>query len=59
LRLCIRILINWNTSKSQKEIVHIYINDAQQLRPDMCHVPPVDLEELERWIAQYMETHEG
>ncbi len=51
---CIRILINWNTCKSQKEIAHIYIKEAIQLRPDLCKLPPVDFDELEKWIADYM-----
>jgi chorismate mutase len=55
---CIRILINWNTNKAQKEIVHTYINDAKQLRPDLSQLPPIDNDELERWIAEYMENHE-
>lgn len=55
---CIRILVNWNTEKTQKEIRHAYVNDAQQLRPDLCQLPPVDHEELERWISEYIETHE-
>ena len=53
---CVRILINWNTCKSQKSIAHIYIKEAIQLRPDLCKLPPVDFDELEAWIAQYM-TH--
>ena len=52
--LCVRILINWNTDKSQKDIVHIYIKDAIQLRPDLCDLPPVDFDELETWIAAQM-----
>ena len=51
---CVRILVNWNTDKSQKEVVHVYIRNAVQLRPDLCKLPPVDFEELELWIAQYM-----
>jgi chorismate mutase len=58
LQRCIRILINWNTHKSQREIQHIYINDAVRLRPDLSKLPPVDLEELEAWIAQQMAEHE-
>jgi chorismate mutase len=34
LSRCIRILIHWNTPKSQAEIKHIYIKGAQNLRPD-------------------------
>ena len=55
---CIRVLVNWNTEKAQKEIVHAYVDDAQQLRPDLCQLPPVDKEELEGWISEYIETHE-
>ena len=55
---CIRILINWNTNKSQKDITHIYIKDAVQLRPDLYRLPPVDFEELETWIADYMASSE-
>jgi chorismate mutase len=55
---CIRLLVNWNTDKSQEEIIHIYVNDAKQLRPDLNQLSPVDNEELERWIAEYMEHHE-
>lgn len=33
--LCIRILMHVNCDIPQKEIVHIYQNDAVQLRPDL------------------------
>jgi chorismate mutase len=52
LARCVRILIHWNTIKSQQEIVHVYIRGAAALRPDLCHLPPVDWEELEAWIAE-------
>ena len=55
---CVRILVFWNTEKSQKEIVHIYIKEAKNLRPDLSRLPPVDWEELERWIAEHMAEHE-
>lgn len=32
---CIRVLIHWNTSLPQKEIHHVYLHDAGQLRPDL------------------------
>ncbi|MEL6897201.1 MAG: chorismate mutase [Planctomycetota bacterium] len=47
---CIRILLNWNTSRDQSQIQHVYIRDAERLRPDLCDLPPVDFEELEQWI---------
>lgn len=31
---CIRVLIHWNTAKTQREIKHIYIRGAQHLRPE-------------------------
>lgn len=34
LPMCIRVLIHWNTPKSQSEIKHVYIRGAQNLRPD-------------------------
>ena len=56
---CVRILINWNTHKPQKAIAHIYIKEAIQLRPDLCKLPPVDFDELEAWIVEYMTSHDG
>jgi len=32
---CIRMMVTVNTEKSQREIVHVYLNDAVQLRPDL------------------------
>jgi chorismate mutase len=32
---CIRILIHWNTTRQLDEIVHVYLNEARQLRPDL------------------------
>jgi len=58
LKSCIRILVNWNTPKSQREIVHVYIKEAKSLRPDLSGLPPVDFEELESWIAKYMAGHD-
>jgi chorismate mutase len=52
LRRCIRILVHWNTQKSPGEIVHVYVKEASHLRPDRSQLPPVDWEELERWIAE-------
>jgi chorismate mutase len=39
---CIRILIHWNTSRRANEIVHIYLRDAQSLRPELAQTstPP-------------------
>jgi chorismate mutase len=34
---CIRVLIHWNTDKSQHEIKHVYLNEAIKLRPDLVN----------------------
>jgi chorismate mutase len=52
---CIRILIHWNTETPQSQIQHVYIRNAKRLRPDLSKLPPVDFEELETWIEEYME----
>ncbi len=52
LRMCIRILLHWNTDKTADEIVHIYIRGAKKLRPDISQLPPVDWDDLNRWIEQ-------
>jgi chorismate mutase len=56
---CIRILVHWNTAKTQQEIRHVYIKEAARLRPDLCKLPPVDFAELEAWIAEQMKTIAG
>lgn len=32
---CIRVMMTVNTTKAQKDIQHIYLNDAIKLRPDL------------------------
>ena len=34
LQSCVRVLIHWNTTRTQSEIKHIYIRGARNLRPD-------------------------
>lgn len=53
---CIRILLLWNTTKSQSEIEHIYVREAVKLRPDLSTLPPVDWEELEAWIQTQLQS---
>jgi chorismate mutase len=54
MQKCVRILIHWNTDKTADEIVHVYIKDAVRLRPDLSKLPPVDWDELERWIESQL-----
>ncbi|MEO1615748.1 MAG: chorismate mutase [Planctomycetota bacterium] len=56
LPLCIRVLLHWNTDKAQSEIQHFYLHDAVKLRPDLSKLPPVDFEELERWIESQLNS---
>lgn len=51
---CIRILLHWNTERSQQEIHHIYLGAAQSLRPDKSITEEVDMAELQRWIEEQM-----
>jgi chorismate mutase len=32
---CIRVLLHLNTDKTQADMVHVYLNEARRLRPDM------------------------
>ena len=34
LTMCIRVMIHWNTDKSQADIQHVYLKDAKSLRPE-------------------------
>lgn len=53
---CVRILVHWNTSKDQNEIHHVYIHDAMALRPDLSKLPPVDWDELDKWISEQIKS---
>ena len=51
---CIRVLLHWNTDKPADQIVHVYIKEAAGLRPDRSKLPPVDWNELEKWITEHL-----
>jgi chorismate mutase len=55
LKQCVRVLLHWNTEKAADEVVHVYIKGAERLRPDLTKLPPVDWEELERWIGGHLD----
>jgi len=50
--LVIRVMMHWNTSKSQKEIHHIYLGETVKLRPDKVHVPAISDEEIENYMLE-------
>ena len=52
--LCIRILIHWNTETPQSEIQHVYMNEAQILRPDKSLAAEIDMQELNLWIDEQL-----
>lgn len=35
LKMCVRVLIHWNTSKSNHELKHAFLRGAMALRPDL------------------------
>jgi chorismate mutase len=51
---CVRILIHWNTEKPARDIVHVYVKGAVNLRPDRANLPAVNWHELEGWIHEQM-----
>ena len=38
LPMCIRVMLHVNTDKRQDEIVHVYLDGAQVLRPDLPRI---------------------
>ena len=58
LPLCIRVLLHWNTEKTQDDVHHVYIHKAVKLRPDLSKLPPVDWDELENWISHNISSSE-
>jgi chorismate mutase len=36
LPMCIRVLIHWNTDRTQSAIQHVYLRNAVKLRPDLA-----------------------
>lgn len=55
LPLCVRILLHWNTDKTQPEIQHVYLREAQTLRPDQTLILSAqDRAELNAWIEEQL-----
>lgn len=52
---CIRILLHWNTDKSQQAIQHVYLREARALRPDKRIIlSEQDMQELNAWIEEQL-----
>ena len=57
---CIRVLIHWNTATPQHDIQHVYLKEAQALRPDKTVLlSSVDMAELNRWIEEQLKAWRG
>jgi chorismate mutase len=39
LKMCVRILLHWNTTVAASDVQHIYIRGAVNLRPDRAYHP--------------------
>lgn len=57
LAQCVRVLVHWNTPKTQCEVQHVYMGGASALRPDLLKVPEADLAELDAWISAQMRSN--
>jgi chorismate mutase len=54
------VLIHWNTETPQDRIQHVYLKEAQSLRPDKTIVlSSVDMAELHRWIEEQLKSWRG
>lgn len=42
LKMCIRVLVHWNTTKAQDEIKHAFLGGAVALRPDLFPQTPAE-----------------
>lgn len=50
LAQCVRVLIHWNTTRTQSEISHIYLREAKSLRPDRQNVQlvrPIQVDQIQ------------
>lgn len=48
LKRCIRILLHWNTTRSAREIQHVYLKEAVSLRPDLQAVDGLPFKETQK-----------
>jgi chorismate mutase len=45
---CIRVLLHWNTTRSAREIIHVYLREAKGLRPDRKTIPEIPETEIQK-----------
>lgn len=51
LSMCIRVMVMWNTTKKQDEVVHVYLREATSLRPDRSLEMPELIAEIQKEIS--------
>ncbi len=55
LGMCIRALVHWNPRHPQDRVQHVYLREAQSLRPDKTVLlSSVDMQEVNRWIEEQL-----
>ena len=47
LKMCVRVLIHWNTDKSNRELKHAFLRGATALRPDLVKKAKIKNSEIE------------
>lgn len=47
LKMCVRVLIHWNTEKSNHELKHAFLRGATALRPDLVNKAKITNTEIE------------
>jgi chorismate mutase len=53
LKRCIRVLIHWNTHLKSEDIIHVYLRDAKNLRPDRQTLPEISENKLAAIIDNF------
>lgn len=53
LERCIRVLVHWNTTLTAKQITHVYLREAVDLRPDRQTLPEYPMEEIEAAVKYF------
>jgi chorismate mutase len=52
LKQVVRVLVNWNTRKSQQEVHHVYLKEARTLRPERSWEMSELVAELEKELTE-------
>ncbi|MCP4744738.1 MAG: chorismate mutase [Desulfobacteraceae bacterium] len=53
LPFCIRVLVHWNTQLTAKQIAHVYLRKAKELRPERKTIPEISMKEIEAELKNF------